>query len=152
MRLRGTKERKALRMRNEEFLSFYSAKPQSQVWFYYVVWWSMNVILVPFFFSCLALEDLITFLFSLIFLGQHGTESRYGFASRVPRTDCEGVLCAADQSAGCTAALTYAREISLPVQPQRLHESFSGNSVRPFVWKVIFRREIAGWNVVLTKI
>ena len=75
----------------------------------------------------------IRFLLSHIFLGQPGAESRYGFASRVSRTDCEGILHAADQYAGCTEALTDAREVSLPVQPQRLYESFPGNSLRPFV-------------------
>jgi len=92
----------------------------------------MDVILYPFFFLSSHVRRLDHVFIFLIFLGQPGTESRYGIASRVSRTDCEGILHAADQYAGCTEAFTHAREVSLPVQPQRLYQSFPGNAIQPF--------------------
>ena len=68
-------------------------------------------------FRCLVLVTSSLYLTLTLFdhTGQHGSESRHGSTARVSRTDCDGIVYAVDQLAGCIETFTHSWEIPLPV-------------------------------------
>ena len=89
--------------------------------------------------SFICYVTILTLFDCFICLGQHGSESRHGFATRVSRADSDGVVYAAQQFAGCTKTFANSWKVSLPVQSQGNHEGVSGGLHAP--------KLIATWTV-----
>ena len=89
--------------------------------------------------SFICYVTILTLFYCFICLGQHGSESRHGFATRVSRADSDGVVYAAQQFAGCTKTFANSWKVSLPVQSQGNHEGVSGGLHAP--------KLIATWTV-----